>query len=179
MELRPNTIFTGTIFQVPTHIVRLDEKNTHGWQLRYGRWKLYSDHSNDGTGAPASLKAASEELAKRIAKLPAPTGIRTEPAARKSNEMPVGVSGPREVRRKKTKVKQYYLQVTYPVSGGSPANRQIYIATENTYSEEKLAAALEKAIAMREAHVRKFKLANTKRKRELAASAGVTIANDA
>ena len=75
---------------------------------------------------------ASEELGKRIAKLPAPTGLRTDAMSRKTNDLPVGISGPVTRYRPGHKSAQYYLQVTYPVTGAKPANKSIYIATENT-----------------------------------------------
>ena len=51
MEYRSRTIFSGQSLDVPKYIVRLDSRKTHGWQLRYGKWKMFSDHSNDGSGA--------------------------------------------------------------------------------------------------------------------------------
>ena len=173
MEYRTRAIFTRQLFEVPTHIVRLDSRKTHGWQLRYGKWTLFSDHSNDGTGAEASLTAATTELARRIVKLPAPTGLRTEIKEGKTNDMPIGVSGPITRRREGHSALQYYLQVNFPVPGGKPANRSVYIATENTLTPEKYQAALAKAIAVRESGVRKFKLATTKAKREQAGHSSV------
>ncbi len=171
MEFRKREIFTGKLFDVPTHVVRLDGKKTHGWQLRYGKWTLFSDHSNDGTGAEAALAAASAELARRIAKLPAPNGIRSQSKEGKANGMPVGVSGPITRMRGRQNALQYYLQVNFPIPGGKPVNRTIYIATENTLTPEKYQTALAKAIAIRDTGVRKFKLAATKAKRE---SAGIS-----
>jgi hypothetical protein len=173
VEYRRVTIFTGAKFDVPTHIQRIDTKATHGWQLRYGRSKMFSDHTNDGAGASESLEAATAELAKRVARLPAPTGLRSDVLARKGSDLPVGISGPREVRRPNKNVAQYYLQVTYPIVGARPANRQVYIATENTYTDEKFQMALAKAIALRDTNVRKYKLASTRLKRELANNAGI------
>ena len=166
MEYRKHVIFTGKSFQVPKHIVRLDSNNTHGWQLRYGKWTLFSDHSNDGTGAAAALVAATTELARRIARLPAPSGVRKEVQQGKANGMPLGVSGPIVRRREGLVSAQFYLQVSYPVFSAKPANRSVYIATENTLTPEKYHAALNKAMALRETGVRKFKLATTKAKRE-------------
>ena len=165
MQYRTHKIFSGESFDVPKHIVRLDSHNTHGWQLRYGKWTLYSDHSNDGSGAAKALKIASAELARRIAKLPAPSGIRSEVLPGKANGLPLGISGPVVRRRGRLQAAQFYLQVCYPVAGGKPANRSIYIATENTLTPEKYHAALRKAVAARETGVRKFKLATTKAKR--------------
>ena len=175
MESRKREIFTGKSFDVPTHIVRLDSKKTHGWQLRYGKWTLFSDHSNDGSGAEAALVAATAELARRIAKLPAPNGIRSEIKEGKANDMPVGISGPVTRRRVGYSALQYYLQVNFPVPGGKPVNRSVYIATENTLTPEKYQAALAKAIGIRETGVRKFKLAATKAKREHAGTSSLSV----
>jgi hypothetical protein len=173
MEFRKRAIFSGQVLDVPKYVVRLDSRRTHGWQLRYGEWKLFSDFSNDGSGAEESLRLATEELARRISKLPAPTRLRTDPMANKTSEMPLGISGPAVRRRKGKNVSEYYLQVTYPIAGAKPANKSVYIATENTLTREKYDAALAKAIAMRETAVRKFKLATTKAQREKAAAAGL------
>ena len=177
MEYRQREIFTCQAFDVPTHIVRLDSKKTHGWQLRYGKWRLFSDHSNDGTGAPGALAAATAELAKRITKLPAPTGLRTEVNSGKTSDLPVGVSGPISRRRVGHSALQYYLQVTFPIPDGKPVNRSVYIATENTLTPEKYQAAIAKAISIRDSGVRKFKLAATKSKREQAGFS--SVASDA
>jgi len=179
MEFRRRPIFTGQEFDVPTHVVRLDSRKTHGWQLRYGKWTLFSDHSNDGSGAETALTAATAELARRIAKLPAPNGIKSEAKEGKANDMPVGVSGPITRRRKGHSALQYYLQVTFPVPGGKPVNRSVYIATENTLTPEKYQLALAKAMATRDTGVRKFKLAATKAKREGAGVSSVESAGAA
>ena len=174
MEFRRREIFTGKSFDVPTHIVRLDGKKTHGWQLRYGKWTLFSDHSTDGTGADAALTAATAELVRRIAKLPAPHGIRSAVKEGKINDLPVGISGPVTRKREGYSAVQFYLQVNYPIPGGKPANRSVYIATENTLTPEKYQAAFAKAVALRDTGVRKFKLATTKAKREQAGTTSLT-----
>ena len=173
MEFRKHTILAGQTFDVPKYVVRLESKKTHGWQLRYGTWKLFSDFSNDGSGAEASLRLAVEELAKRIAKLPAPTGLRNDAMARKANDLPVGISGPITRHRAGKTVAEYYLQITFPIAGRKPFNTTVYIATENTLNKEKFDMALAKAIALRDSGVRKFKLAATKLKREKATTAGL------
>ena len=94
MKTRVVRIFTGATFRVPEHIQRIDSKHTHGWQLRYGKSKMFSDHSNDGSKARAALKLATAELIKRIAKLPAPSGLRRDIASNKGSQLPVGISGP-------------------------------------------------------------------------------------
>ena len=176
MEYRTRIIFSGQSFEVPKHIVRMDSKRVHGWQLRYGpKWTLFSDYSDDGSGAAAALMAATAELARRINKLPAPHGLRSEAHPDKANGMPLGISGPTSRRRQVHTALEYYLQVTYPVPGGKPVNRSIYIATENTLTRERYQAALKKAIAMRDTGVRKFKLATTKAKREQAGASSLVM----
>ena len=179
MEFRRREIFTGKSFDVPTHIVRLDGKKTHGWQLRYGKWILFSDHSTDGTGADAALIAATAELARRITKLPAPNGIRSAVKVGKANDMPVGISGPVTRKREGYSAVQFYLQVNFPIPGGKPVNRSVYIATENTLTPEKYQAAFAKAVAIRETGVRKFKLAATKAKRKQAGFSSVATSSAA
>ncbi|HET6912172.1 MAG TPA: hypothetical protein VFH71_02385 [Rhodanobacteraceae bacterium] len=170
MKLRRLITAFGEAFEVPSNIVRLDHQHTHGWQLRFGRWMFFADHTADGTGAKQALEAATEELKRRMLKLAAPTGIRAHQNRNKSNDLPVGVSGPAKRIRNGQTIIQYYFQVTYPVAGGKPANRSVYIGTENTITQERYDAALSKAGLMRDAGVRRFKLAATKAMRAEAES---------
>jgi len=156
MKSRERTTVYGQTFEVPQHIVRLDGSRVHGWQLRLGEWKLFSDFSGDGTGAERALNEATRELAVRLSKLPAPTGLRTETLSWKTSDLPLGISRS-ERRRRGSRVIQYYYQVTYPVAGSKPANKHVYIATENTLTHEKQEAALAKALAMRSEGERAFK----------------------
>lgn len=167
MKTRKHTIFTGKTFTVPTYIVRLDGARSHGWQLRLGPWKMFSDRSNDGSGAARALQEAKAELLKRLAKMPARTGLRTDVSPRKSNGLPLGISGPHARTRTDKAGIQYYVQVTYPVFNGKNVNRSVYVATENTFTEEKWEAALAKAVELREKGVRAFKLASGKARREV------------
>ena len=173
MQFRAFTLANGKTLEVPTHVVRIDTRNTHGWQLRLGRSAFFSDGSADFSGAEASLLAASAELARRIVRLPAPTGLRTEARDDKLNGMPLGISGPTARQREGTGFTQYYLQVNFPVAGGKPVNRSVYIATDNTFSREKYQQAMAKAIALRTSGVRKFKLATTKLQREQAGASSL------
>ena len=75
MKVRDVVIFSGERFEVPQGIQRIDHRATHGWQLRYGGTKLFSDHSSDGSGARAALEAAKRELVRRIGRLPAPSRL--------------------------------------------------------------------------------------------------------
>ncbi len=167
MKFRKVIIFSGATFRVPESIQRLDAAATHGWQLRYGSGKteMFSDHSDDGSGASRSLKLAKAALHQRIQKLPAPSGLMTTPHSRKTSDLPVGVSGPSERSCNGRNTPYYAFQVSIPLAGAGSTTRSVYIGTANTTSPEREAQALEKAIAMRDAAVRKFKAATTKAKR--------------
>ncbi len=158
MKVREHTTVYGQKFEVPQYIVRLDADGLHGWQLRIGEWKLFSDFSSDGSGAEKALKQATKELADRLGKLPAATGLRTDTLSWKASDLPLGISKAEKVR-KGTRFIQYYYQVTYPVAGGKPKNTHVYIATENTLTQEKQEAALAKALAIRTEGERAFRLA--------------------
>ena len=55
MKTRDVVIFSGKRFKVPQCIQRIDHRYTHGWQVRYGGTKMFSDGSNDGSEALAPL----------------------------------------------------------------------------------------------------------------------------
>jgi hypothetical protein len=174
MGTRKVTIFSGDVFQVPASVQRIDTRATHGWQVRYGsredRTKIFSDHTNDGTGAAASLERAVVELHRRIKRLPAPTGLRRQIHANKTSELPPGISGP-ALRNGNTpgKTPYYCFQVSVPLPNGGNTTKAVYIGTERTRSDEREAAALEKAILIREQAVKKYEQAATRAKRADAA----------
>jgi hypothetical protein len=165
MKYRKIEIFTGSLFWVPEHVVRIDHRRTHGWQLRYGRWTMFSDHSNDGSGARASLSAATAELLKRIDKLQAPAGLRRGATSVKSTGLPVGISGPIGRIRKGRGVAEYNFGVTIPRFGDTPTNKNVYIGTANTITKARYRDALGQAIEIRDKAVRAYKLAATRAKR--------------
>lgn len=149
MKTRDVVIFTGKRFKVPQGIQRIDHRATHGWQLRYGGTKLFSDGSSDGSGAAASLKLATEELLRRIAKLPAPSRLQREPSENKTTNLPVGISGPIVRLRPGAKVRECNLSVSLPRFGRVPRRSTIYIGNENTYTVQRFEQALERAIKLR------------------------------
>ena len=165
MKVREVVIFTGAIFQVPQCIQRIDHRSTHGWQLRYGGTKLFSDHSNDGSGAAQALELATRELLKRIATMPAPTRLQRGPSQNKTSDLPVGISGPVVRVRRGGKVQDCSLAVLIPRFGDVPRRRTVYIGTENTYTPARLQAALERAIALRTAAVDTYHRAETRMRR--------------
>jgi hypothetical protein len=149
MKTRDVVIFNGKKFKVPQGIQRIDHRATHGWQLRYGGTKLFSDGSQDGTGAAAALRAATDELLKRIAKLPAPSRLQRAPNENKTTDLPVGISGPIVRTRPGAKVSECNLLVSLPRYGEVPRRSTIYIGNENTYTVQRYKLALERAIEMR------------------------------
>lgn len=151
MKFRDVVIFNGKPFKVPQGIQRIDTRATHGWQVRYGGTKLFSDHTRDGSGAKASLERAKAELARRIAELPAPTLLQKRPSDSKTSGLPVGISGPIVRQRAGSQVRSASLSVLMPRWGQAPRCSSVYIGTENTYTVERFQAALAKAVAMRQA----------------------------
>ena len=95
-------IFNGETHEVPQCIQRIDHRATHGWQLRYGGTRLFSDGE---LGSALSLQKATRELLKRIAVLPAPSTLQREPSQNKSSDLPVGISGPVVRQRAKSLVR--------------------------------------------------------------------------
>jgi len=150
MKFRDVVIFSGAQFKVPQGIQRIDHRATHGWQLRYGGTKLFSDHTQDGSGAEGSLAQATKELLSRIAKLPAPLQLQREPSEHKTSDLPVGISGPIVRQRRGSKTRTCSFSVLLPRFGKTPRKTSIYIGSENTYTVEKYRAALAKAIKRRE-----------------------------
>jgi len=126
---------------------------------------MFSDHSNDGSKARAALKLATAELIKRIAKLPAPSGLRRDIASNKGSNLPVGISGPIVRTRPGRNTRDASFGVTLPRFGMKPTTRSVYIATENTYTLARYKTALAKAIELRRAAERAYQLAATKAKR--------------
>jgi hypothetical protein len=165
MKFRDVVIFNGTQFTVPQGIQRIDTRATHGWQVRYGGTKLFSDHTRDGSGAAASLDRAKKELAQRIAKMPAPSLLQKRPSESKTSDLPVGISGPIVRRREGSAVRSCSLSVLLPRYGQAPRCSSVYIGTENTYTVERYLAALEKAVALRQAAEAVYEAAATKAKR--------------
>jgi hypothetical protein len=166
VKTRAVKIFTGANFRVPENIQRIDSKHTHGWQLRYGKSKMFSDHSNDGSGARAAFRLAVAELKRRIERLPAPSGLRRDIGTNKSNNLPVGISGPIVRTRDGRNTRDASFGVTIPRFGQRPTTRNVYIATENTYTPQKYKAALAKAIELRRSAERAYQAAATRAKRE-------------
>lgn len=165
MNTRDVVIFSGERFAVPQCIQRIDHLSTHGWQLRYGGTKLYSDHSQDGSGARRALALATKELLRRIATLPAPSRLRRMPSRKKQSGLPSGISGPIVRQRAGSRVRDCSFAVTLPRFGETPLARSVYIGTENTYTPERYQEALDRAVALREKAELAYQRAATKARR--------------
>jgi hypothetical protein len=165
MKFRNVVIFSGQKFSVPQGIQRIDHRATHGWQLRYGGTKLFSDHSSDGSGAGPALELATKELLKRIARLPAPVRLQRAPSENKSNDLPPGIFGPVVRQRTGSRVRDASLSVLVPRFGKAPLRRTVYIGTENTYTTERYRRALARALEIRAAAEEDYQRAATRAKR--------------
>ena len=165
MKTRDVVIFSSERFVVPQCIQRIDHLSTHGWQLRYGGTKLFSDHSQDGTGARRALALATKELLKRIATMPAPSRLRRTPSRKKQSDLPSGISGPIVRQRAGSRVRDCSFAVTLPRFGETPLARSVYIGTENTYTVERYQEALVRAVALRGKAETAYQRAATKDKR--------------
>lgn len=150
MKTRDVVIFSGKRFKVPQCIQRIDHRYTHGWQVRYSGTKMFSDGSNDGSGAKASLEAATRELIRRIGTMPTPSKLQPRPSTSKSSDLPVGISGPLLRERRGGQSRYASLQVLLPRFGQKPLNRSVYIGSPSTYTAERFEQALAKAVELRQ-----------------------------
>lgn len=165
MKTRDVVIFSGKRFKVPQCIQRIDHRYTHGWQVRYGGTKMFSDHTNDGSGAKASLEAATRELIHRINTMPTPSRLQPKPSVSKSSKLPVGVSGPLLRQREGSQVRYASLQVLLPRFGEKPRNCNIYIGSEATYSADRYKKAVARAVALRQEAEEVYRRAETRARR--------------
>lgn len=157
---------SGEQFSVPQGIQRIDHLSTHGWQLRYcGETKLFSDPPPERGGSAQSLSLATAELLRRIAKLPAPSGLQRAPNASKTSKLPVGISGPLLRIRPGSNTRYCCLLVSIPRFGDKPRRASIYIGTETTYTLERYENALAKAMEMRAKAELAYQRAATQAKR--------------
>ena len=175
MKTREVVIFNGVRFTVPQCIQRIDHQSTHGWQLRYGGTKLFSDHSSDGSGAKAALAAATKALLARIAKMPAPSKLQRVPSGNKASDLPVGISGPVVRQRVGSRVRDCSFAVSLPRYGSRPVGRSVYIGTENTFTTDRYHDALTKAVELREKAEAIYQRAATKARREEAKTLKATL----
>lgn len=62
---RQVTTAAGAVFSVAEFILRVDEAEFHGWQLRYGEWTDFADRPGS-EGSALALQAAQDEMRERI-----------------------------------------------------------------------------------------------------------------
>jgi hypothetical protein len=165
MKTRDVIIFSGKRFKVPQCIQRIDHRYTHGWQVRYGGTMMFSDHSNDGSGAKDSLEAATRELIRRITTMPTPSKLQPRPSTGKSSGLPVGISGPLLRERRGGQSRYASLQVLLPRFGQKPLNRSIYIGSPSTYTVKRYKQALAKAVELRQQAEAAYRAEETKARR--------------
>ncbi len=169
MKTRIVTLPSGQTFTVPQNIQRIDSRSTHGWQVRYGGTKFFSDGSPDGTGADKSLQLATRELMRRIATLPAPVRVKERVnLSNKGSELPPGISGPIVKSREGEQFRSAVLSVVLPRFGETPQIRSIYIGTENTYTKKRFREALAKAVELRTEAVQRYRTEATRARRRSA-----------
>jgi hypothetical protein len=149
MKLRDVVIFSGQAFSVPQCIQRIDTRSTHGWQVRYNGTKFYSDGTTEGSGAAASLAAATQELLRRISEQPAPISVKTTPCVHKTSDLPSGISGPITRSRPGRRSRVVEFSVNLPRFAQPPKRRSVYIGTEQAVTPARYDQALAKAIALR------------------------------
>ena len=165
MKTREITLASGEMFTVPQGIQRLDSKTTKGWQVRYQGTKYFPDAE---VGPQKSFQAASRELMKRIASLPAPVTLKREPSPKKGSNLPPGISGPILENRGKSKTQAAVLSVLLPRFGTTNLVKKVHIGTPTTYTQARFEAALAKAMRMRQVSVAKYEVEATRARRRAA-----------
>jgi hypothetical protein len=151
MPVRTAVLPSGARIRVPEHIQRIDTRSTHGWQLRYGKpTQFFSDSKAKGGSPRESLRLAIAALRKRLASLPAPTGLQRAASSSKQNDLPAGISGPILRQRPGRTAAECHFSVNLPRYGDKPLRRSVYIANQNTYSKERYQEALAAAIELRQ-----------------------------
>ena len=163
MKTREVTIVTGETFTVPQGIQRLDSHSTKGWQVRYQGTKYFPDGV---PGAKKALEAATRELMRRIATMPAPVVLKRAPSPSKGTNLPAGISGPILVNKNEATRQAAVLAVLVPRFGKKNELKRIHIGTPRTYSRAKYRAALAKAIEVRTEALAKYEADATRAKRK-------------
>jgi hypothetical protein len=172
MKSRRVVLASGERFTVPQGIQRLDSRSTRGWQVRYQGTKYFADGD---AGPRKSLLAATRELLRRIATLPAPVVIKREPSPRKTSDLPAGISGPLLVSKSGSDVQSAVLAVLLPRFGRTNEVKKIHIGTSNTYTRARYRAALAKAVALRNEGVAQYEADATRARRKEATALRKTM----
>lgn len=128
---------------VPRHIVRIDHRSTHGWQVRFQKPSVwFADAGESPSAVKASLALAKRHLRSIWVEIPKQT---SRGKARSSN----GMAGIREVRDTRNKSIYHYIEYAPPDRVGVP--RRFYFGNSNTATPGRRKAALEKAKKCRQA----------------------------
>jgi len=173
MKTREVTLTNGDKFTVPQGIQRLDSSSTKGWQVRYQGTKYFPD----GTAGPQkALEAATRELMRRIATMPAPVAIKRTSSPRKKSELPVGISGPILVRKRGSEEQAAVLSVFVPRFGKTNLTRKVHIGTPTTYTKSRFKNAVAKALEIRAAGLEQYEAEATRAKRKAAAQVKKSLA---
>ena len=140
-------VVPGGEVKCPPNIQRLDFKNTHGWQARWGgKTKFVPDA---GLKPKGSLLKAKNQLRKLVLSLSTPTNLRKGPQANKSNSLPAGISGPILESRPERGSDFFTLSVLEPRYRKLKRVRKVWIGTIHTISKQRYDLAVEKAILLR------------------------------
>jgi hypothetical protein len=163
MKTREITLASGETFTVPQGIQRLDSKSTKGWQVRYQGTKYFPD----GVAGPQkAFEAATRELMRRIATLPAPVVLKRAPSPRKGTNLPAGISGPVLINKNLANRQAAVFAVLVPRFGQKNQLKRVHIGTPTTYSRAKYRAALAKAIEIRTEGLARYEVDATRAKRK-------------
>lgn len=163
MRTREVTLASGEQFTVPQGIQRLDSRSTKGWQVRYQGTKYFPDGP---VGPQKALEAATRELMRRIATLPAPVVLKRAPSPRKGSGLPAGISGPLLVNKNEVNRQAAVFAVLVPRFGQKNQLKRVHIGTRQTYSRAKYKAALAKAIEIRAEGMAQYEADATRAKRK-------------
>lgn len=170
MKFRQAVIFTGRRFRVPQGIQRIDTRSTHGWQVRCGGTKLFSDHSADGSGADDALARAIDELKLRLSSQPAPLSLQQGPSAHKTTDLPAGISGPVMRTRAKSRTQVAEFSLSLPRFGQAAFRRTVHIGNAASHTSQRYNEVLTRAVALREQAMADYQRAATLHRRSQAAS---------
>lgn len=143
---------------VPMHIVRIDGKKTHGWQVRYrGATKMFSDLKLGG--AAKSLDAARRHLeAIYIGPVTRRLGQRIKGRSQYGSGISLG-----SYKRLDRGWTEYRLHVLLPRFGKQPDRQSFYVGTSRDFSDDRLLAALERARRARRSAERAYVKARDQR----------------
>jgi len=173
MKTREVTLADGEKFTVPQGVQRLDSSSTKGWQVRYQGTKYFPDGT---TGARRSLEAATRELMRRIATLPAPVPIKRSASPRKKSGLPVGISGPILVRKRGSDEQAAVLSVLVPRFGKTNLTRKVHIGRPSTYTPSRYKRAVAKALEIRSEGLARYEADATRARRKAAAQVRKSLA---